>query len=153
LRLKDAVPDITISTDIIIGFPGETDRDFQDTMSLMKEIEFESSYSFKFSPRPGTVAAKYAEEETVKADIASVRLSELQAFQKDITEKKNLSRVGQTEKVLVEGESRNDPDVLSGRTDHNRILNFNGAKDLVGKTVKVKVTEGLLNSLRGELVI
>ncbi|MGB3364352.1 MAG: tRNA (N6-isopentenyl adenosine(37)-C2)-methylthiotransferase MiaB [Thermodesulfobacteriota bacterium] len=153
LRLKDAVPDITISTDIIIGFPGETDQDFEDTMSLMKEIEFESSYSFKFSPRPGTVAAEYGEEHIVDPKIASERLSELQAYQKDITERKNLSRVGKIEDVLVEGESRNDPDVLSGRTDHNRILNFNGSKKLVGKTVKVKVTEGLLNSLRGELLV
>jgi len=152
-RLKDAVPDITISTDIIIGFPGETDQDFQDTISLMKEIEFESSYSFKFSPRPGTPAAEYEKVETVDPDIASARLSELQAFQKDIAEKKNLSRVGQIEEVLVEGESRNDPNFLSGRTDHNRILNFKGTKDLVGKTVKVRVTEGLLNSLRGELVL
>lgn len=152
-RLKDALPDITISTDIIIGFPGETDQDFEETMSLMREIEFESSYSFKFSPRPGTPAAEYAKDDAVDPDIASARLSELQAFQKDITEKKNISRIGRIEEVLVEGESRNDPDFLSGRTDHNRILNFRGTKDLVGKTVKVKVTEGLLNSLRGELVL
>ncbi len=152
-RLKDAVPDLTVSTDIIIGFPGETSQDFEETMSLMKEVEFESAYSFKFSPRPGTPAAEYAEEEMVEPSIASARLSELQAFQKDITSRKNLSRVGQVEEVLVEGESRNDPNFISGRTDHNRILNFKGTKDLLGKTVKVKVTEGLLNSLRGELVV
>jgi len=152
-RLKDAVPDLTVSTDIIIGFPGETSQDFKETMSLMKEVEFESAYSFKFSPRPGAPAAEYAEEEMVEPSIASARLSELQAFQKDITSRKNLSRVGHVEEVLVEGESRNDPNFISGRTDHNRILNFKGTKDLLGKTVKVKVTEGLLNSLRGELVV
>jgi len=152
-RLKDAIPDITISTDIIIGFPGETDKDFEETMSLMREIEFESSYSFKFSSRPGTPAAELAQKEAVDPVVASARLTELQAFQKDITARKNVSRVGQVEKVLVEGESRNDPEFLSGRTDHNRILNFRGTKDLVGKTVDVKVTEGLLNSLRGELVV
>ncbi|MFB3147065.1 MAG: tRNA (N6-isopentenyl adenosine(37)-C2)-methylthiotransferase MiaB [Thermodesulfobacteriota bacterium] len=152
-RLKDAVPDLTVSTDIIIGFPGETSQDFKETMSLMKEVEFESAYSFKFSPRPGTPAAEYAEEEIVEPSIASARLSELQAFQKDITSRKNLSRVGHVEEVLVEGESRNDPNFISGRTNHNRILNFKGTKDLLGKTVKVKVTEGLLNSLRGELVV
>ncbi|MCZ6555564.1 MAG: tRNA (N6-isopentenyl adenosine(37)-C2)-methylthiotransferase MiaB [Candidatus Dadabacteria bacterium] len=152
-RLKDAVPDLTVSTDIIIGFPGETSQDFEETMSLMKEVEFESAYSFKFSPRPGTPAAEYAEEEIVEPSIASARLSELQAFQKDITSRKNLSRVGHVEEVLVEGESRNDPNFISGRTNHNRILNFKGTKDLLGKTVKVKVTEGLLNSLRGELVV
>lgn len=152
-RLKDAVPDLTVSTDIIIGFPGETSQDFEETMSLMKEVEFESAYSFKFSPRPGTPAAEYGGEEMVEPSIASARLSELQAFQKDITSRKNLSRVGHVEEVLVEGESRNDPNFISGRTDHNRILNFKGTKDLLGKTVKVKVTEGLLNSLRGELVV
>ncbi len=152
-RLKDAVPDLTVSTDIIIGFPGETSQDFKETMSLMKEVEFESAYSFKFSPRPGTPAAEYAEEEMVEPSIASARLSELQEFQKDITSRKNLSRVGHVEEVLVEGESRNDPNFISGRTNHNRILNFKGTKDLLGKTVKVKVTEGLLNSLRGELVV
>lgn len=152
-RLKDAIPDLTVSTDIIIGFPGETDKDFQETMSLMREIEFESSYSFKFSPRPGTVAAEYSGEDIVDPKVASARLSELQAYQKEITSTKNQTRVGKIEKVLVEGESRNDPEFLSGRTDHNRILNFKGPKDLVGKTVSVEVKEGLLNSLRGELVV
>lgn len=152
-RLKDTIPDITISTDIIVGFPGETNKDFDDTISLMREIEFESSYSFKFSPRPGTPAAEFAQKEAVDPEVASARLAELQALQKDITATKNERRVGQIEKVLVEGESRNDPEFLSGRTDHNRILNFRGTKDLVGKTVDVKVTEGLLNSLRGELVV
>ncbi len=152
-RLKDTIPDITISTDIIVGFPGETNKDFDETMSLMREIEFESSYSFKFSPRPGTPAAEFAQKEAVDPEVASARLAELQALQKDITATKNERRVGQIEKVLVEGESRNDPEFLSGRTDHNRILNFRGTKDLVGKTVDVKVTEGLLNSLRGELVV
>ncbi len=122
-------------------------------MSLMREMEFESSYSFKFSPRPGTVAAEYSEDETVDPDLASARLTELQAYQKEITSTKNKNRVGLIEEVLVEGESRNDPEFLSGRTDHNRILNFKGSKDLLGKTVKVKVTEGLLNSLRGKLVV
>ena len=152
-RLKDAIPDLAVSTDIIIGFPGERDEDFEDTMSLMREMEFESSYSFKFSPRPGTVAAEYSDEDMVDPDVASSRLTELQSYQKEITSKKNKDRVGLIEDVLVEGESRNDPEYLSGRTDHNRILNFKGPKDLVGKTVKVKVTEGLLNSLRGELVV
>ena len=135
-RLKDAVPNLSVSTDIIIGFPGETGQDFEETMSLMKEVEFESSYSFKFSPRPGTVAAEYSAEEMVDPQIASARLSELQAFQKDITEKKNLSRVGHIEEVLVEGESRNDPNFISGRTDHNRILNFKGSKDLLGRIIR-----------------
>ncbi len=151
-RLKDAMPDLAISTDIIIGFPGETDQDFEETMSLMRDIEFESSFSFKFSPRPGTVAAEYTEE-AVDPEVASERLYELQAYQKEITSEKNKNRVGLIEDVLVEGESKNDPEFLTGRTDHNRILNFKGPKNLIGNTVKVRVTEGLLNSLRGELVV
>ncbi|MEM7008343.1 MAG: TRAM domain-containing protein, partial [Thermodesulfobacteriota bacterium] len=102
---------------------------------------------------PGTVAADFSEDTYVDPDLASERLTELQSYQKEITSTKNKSRVGLIENVLVEGESRNDPEFLSGRTDHNRILNFKGPKSLVGKTVKVKVTEGLLNSLRGELVV
>ena len=111
-RLKDAIPDIAISTDIIIGFPGERDEDFEETMTLMKEMEFESSYSFKFSPRPGTVAAEYSGEDIVDPKVASARLSELQAYQKEITSTKNQTRVGRIEEVLVEGESRNDPEFL-----------------------------------------
>ncbi|MEM7008142.1 MAG: tRNA (N6-isopentenyl adenosine(37)-C2)-methylthiotransferase MiaB, partial [Thermodesulfobacteriota bacterium] len=93
-RLKDSLPGIAISTDIIIGFPGETDKDFEETMSLMREIEFESSYSFKFSPRPGTVAADFSEDTYVDPDLASERLTELQSYQKEITSTKNKSRVG-----------------------------------------------------------
>ena len=91
-RLKDAIPDIAISTDIIIGFPGERDEDFEETMTLMKEMEFESSYSFKFSPRPGTVAAEYSGEDIVDPKVASARLSELQAYQKEITSTKNQNK-------------------------------------------------------------
>lgn len=151
-RLRDAVPDIAISTDIIVGFPGETDRDFNLTMTLLEEIEFDSVFSFKFSPRPGTPAAAFPEDQLIDGTLASERLRELQSFQRDVTAKKNTERVGEVEQVLVEGPSRNDPSHVTGRTAHNRITNFAAPEDLVGSIVNVKVTDGLMNSVRGELI-
>lgn len=152
-RLKDAIPDIAVSSDIIVGFPGETNEDFEDTMSLLEEVEFEGTFSFKFSPRPGTPGAEMAEIESVDEAIANERLSRFQNAQREITLKKNLERVGNTEQILVEGTSRNDDGVLTGRTTHNRIVNFEGEKHLIGTTVGVRIKEGLPNSLRGELKI
>ncbi|HEX3036413.1 MAG TPA: tRNA (N6-isopentenyl adenosine(37)-C2)-methylthiotransferase MiaB [Thermodesulfobacteriota bacterium] len=149
-RLRDAIPDIAISTDIIVGFPGETEEDFGDTMKLLEEVEFDSTFSFKYSTRPGTPAAEF--EGMISDETASRRLHELHEFQREISLKKNLSRVGQTEEVLVEGESRNDQDWVSGRTTHNRIVNFPGTSELIGKIVRVRITEGFQNSLRGRLV-
>lgn len=152
-RLRDAVPDIAISTDIIVGYPGESDRDFMDTMSLLEEIGFDSAFSFKFSPRPGTPAANRPGDEFVDEDTAGRRLSLLQSFQRDITLRKNRERVGQLEEVLAEGQSKNDPGTLTGRTSHNRITHFRGTSELSGKIVKVRITEGLFNSIRGEVSV
>jgi tRNA-2-methylthio-N6-dimethylallyladenosine synthase len=152
-RLKDAVPGMAVSTDIIVGYPGETERDFMDTMSLLEEIEFDSVFSFKFSPRPGTPAAACPVDETVDEDTAGRRLSLLQAFQREVTSRKNRERVGQIEEVLAEGTSKSDPEFLTGRTSHNRITHFKGDSGLSGKMLKVRITEGLFNSLRGELSV
>ena len=152
-RLKDAVPEMAISTDIIVGYPGETELDFTDTISLLEEIEFESAFSFKFSPRPGTPAAVCTADETVDEETAGRRLSQLQSLQRDITLKKNRERVGYIEEVLAEGESKYDPQFLTGRTSHNRIVNFKGRRGLSGKLLKIRITEGLFNSLRGELSV
>ncbi|MEQ9617917.1 MAG: tRNA (N6-isopentenyl adenosine(37)-C2)-methylthiotransferase MiaB [Deltaproteobacteria bacterium] len=152
-RLRDAVPDMALSTDIIVAYPGETDRDFQDTMTLLEEVEFDSAFSFKFSPRPGTPAAECPEEEIIDEEKAGRRLTALQSFQRDITIKKNCERVGLVEHVLVEGTSKNNPDFLTGRTTHNRITHFPGTKELTGQIMKVRITEGLSNSLRGELAV
>ncbi|GIW46333.1 MAG: tRNA-2-methylthio-N(6)-dimethylallyladenosine synthase [Deltaproteobacteria bacterium] len=148
-RLRDAIPDIAISTDIIVGFPGETEEDFHDTMKLLEEVQFDSAFSFKFSPRPGTPAADFPDR--VDDNTASRRLKELQEFQRKITLEKNMSRVGLVEEVLVEGRSKHNDSFLSGRTPHNRIVNFPGPQELIGKIVNVKITEGFQNSLRGEL--
>jgi tRNA-2-methylthio-N6-dimethylallyladenosine synthase len=152
-RLKDAVPDMAVSTDIIVGYPGETERDFTDTMSLLEEIEFDSAFSFKFSPRPGTPAAACPADETVDEETAGRRLSLLQSFQREVTSRKNQQRVGQIEEVLAEGPSKNEPELLTGRTTHNRITHFRGTRGLSGKMLKIRITEGLFNSLRGELSV
>ncbi|MGH7808457.1 MAG: tRNA (N6-isopentenyl adenosine(37)-C2)-methylthiotransferase MiaB [Thermodesulfobacteriota bacterium] len=149
-RLRDAIPDMAISTDVIIGFPAETEEDFDDTMKLLDEVQFDSAFSFKYSPRPGTLAAQLADQ--VPSHVATGRLAELQEFQREITSKKNLSRVGQIEEVLIEGESKNDRNWVSGRTTHNRIVNIPGTNDLRGKLIKARITEGFQNSLRGVLI-
>ena len=150
-RLRDAIPDIAISTDMIIGFPGETDSDFEQTVSLLDEVEFDSSFSFKYSPRPGTVGEKLAKTDAIDDKISGERLSIFQEKQKYYTLKKNLERIGKTEEVLVEGFSKHDNNYLFGRTTHNRILNFEGDGSLIGDLVNVRVDEGLPNSLRGVL--
>ncbi len=149
-RLRDSIPDMAISTDVIVGFPGETEADFNDTMKLMDEIRFDTSFSFKYSLRPGTPAAELADQ--VQNETASRRLTELQEFQRETTVKKNLSRVGQIEEVLIEGQSKNHTDCISGRTSHNRIVNLPGTTDLKGKLIKVRITDGFQNSLRGEIL-
>jgi tRNA-2-methylthio-N6-dimethylallyladenosine synthase len=149
-RLRDAVPDMAITTDIIVGFPGESEEDFNDTMKLLRDVEFDGTFSFKFSPRPGTPAAGF--KDIVPDEVASRRLIELQELQREISLKKNLSRVGQVEEVLVEGESKNSTNWVSGRTTHNRIVNFPGTRELKGKLVNVEITEGFQNSLRGRLI-
>lgn len=150
-RLRDSMPDIAVSSDIIVGFPGETEEDFEQTMSLMEEVGFESSFSFRYSPRPGTEGDRFWRSgERVKDSDADERLARLQKYQRELTHAKNLLRVGRTERVLVENPSARDSSWVSGRTEHNRIVNFPGEKELIGKMVEVKITEGLANSLRGQ---
>lgn len=150
-RLKEAIPDITISTDIIVGFPGETEDDFQETVSLLEAVKFESSFSFKFSPRPGTPGETLEKTDGIESDVASNRLNVYQELQRKITHKKNLERVGKIEEVLAESESKHSSTSLMGRTSHNRIVNFDSNTDLIGEIIKVEILEGLPNSLRGRL--
>ena len=152
-RLRDAMPDIAISSDIIVGYPGETEDDFEQTMKLVEEVGFDSSFSFKYSPRPGTAGEKlWRSGERVEESTAGHRLARLQEHQREITLAKNMKRIGKSELVLIEEKSRNDSSWLCGRTEHNRIVNFPGEKELIGKMVQVKITEGLANSLRGQYI-
>lgn len=148
-RLRKVRPDISITSDFIIGFPGEKEADFEDTMNLIHEIGFDNSFSFIYSPRPGTPASQLPDD--VSMDVKKQRLQILQNRILLNTKRISESMVGQVVKILVTGPSKKDPHILSGRTENNRVVNFNGTLDLVGQLVSVKITEALPNSLRGEL--
>ncbi len=149
-KLRKARPGIQISSDFIVGFPGESKQDFQDTMKLIKEVDFDMSFSFVFSPRPGTPAADYPCD--VPAQEKKDRLWELQ--QTVNTQAMRFSRLmlGTEQRILVEGPSRKNLMELRGRTENSRVVNFEGSADLIGQFVDVKITEVYTNSLRGELV-
>ncbi|NOJ13820.1 tRNA (N6-isopentenyl adenosine(37)-C2)-methylthiotransferase MiaB [Vibrio splendidus] len=149
-KLRKARPDIQISSDFIVGFPGESKQDFQDTMKLIKEVDFDMSFSFVFSPRPGTPAADYPCD--VPAQEKKDRLWELQ--QTVNTQAMRFSRLmlGTEQRILVEGPSRKNLMELRGRTENSRVVNFEGSADLIGQFVDVKITEVYTNSLRGELI-
>ncbi|MBW1879154.1 MAG: tRNA (N6-isopentenyl adenosine(37)-C2)-methylthiotransferase MiaB [Deltaproteobacteria bacterium] len=146
--LRQARPDIAISTDWIVGFPGETDDDFAQTMTLLDEVRFTAAFSFKYSPRPGTAALHYKEgwDDAVSAR----RLEVLQKRQRDLSAAFHAALVGQGVEVLVEGWSKHDPGVICGRTSTNAMVNFPGAIDEVGDLVQVHVTRGFTHSCRGE---
>ena len=150
-RLRAVRPEISISSDFIVGFPGETEEDFQATMKLVDDIGFDGSYSFIYSPRPGTPAAEL--EDTVPREVKLERLQRLQA--KIATDNLAISQrmISNVERVLVEGAARKSSAELSGRTDNNRVVNFPGQLRLVGEFVNVAITAALTNTLRGEMVV
>ena len=148
-KLKKLKPGISISSDFIVGFPGETDRDFQDTMDLIEAVGFDQSFSFIYSPRPGTPAAGFPDDTPVETK--KQRLHNLQIRINQLASAVSRAMVGKTEIILVEGPSKKDPSELFGRTENNRIVNFRGDRSLIGNLVKIKITRALPNSLRGEL--
>ena len=151
-KLRAVRPDISISSDFIVGFPGETDAEFEKTMKLIEDIGFDQSYSFIYSRRPGTPAADI--EDTVSGEEKHARLARLQAAINDNARRISAAMIGSTQTVLVEGPSKKDPNELTGRTENMRFVNFPapaGAK-LVGQFVDVVVTDAMSNSLRGRLV-
>ncbi len=149
-RLRRIQSDIAITADCIVGFPGEDEEAFSDTVELVKKVEFDGIFSFVYSKRKNTQAATLDGE--VPRDVALKRLGYLQAIQKGITLKKNQATEGRVFDVLVEGRSKNSQDELTGRTRHNRIVNFKGDTDMIGRIVQVKVKKGFANSLKGEVV-
>jgi tRNA-2-methylthio-N6-dimethylallyladenosine synthase len=149
--LREARPGLSLTTDIIVGFPGETDEDFEQTMSLLEAVGFDSSFSFKYSPRPGTAALRL-DKDTVSPEVASERLTRFQARQRTMQIESNRVLVDSVMDVLVDGTSKWDADVVCGRTSSFKMVNFPGPIDLVGTTVPVRITRGFVNSLRGELV-
>ncbi|QKE33692.1 tRNA (N6-isopentenyl adenosine(37)-C2)-methylthiotransferase MiaB [Vibrio fluvialis] len=149
-KLRKARPDIQISSDFIVGFPGESDKDFQDTMKLIRDVDFDMSFSFIFSPRPGTPAADYPcdlSEETKKE-----RLYELQQQINAQAMRYSRLMMDTEQRILVEGPSKKNLMELRGRTENNRVVNFEGSAELIGQFVDVKIVDVFPNSLRGELV-
>jgi tRNA-2-methylthio-N6-dimethylallyladenosine synthase len=148
-KLRAARPDISLSTDFIVGFPGETAEDFEKTMKLIEEIGFDASFSFIFSPRPGTPA-----EEMPDDTPAEVKTARLMRLQKRIDEQAfaiSQAMVGSLQRVLVEGRAKKDTAELAGRTDNNRIVNFAGNERLIGHFVDVRIVHAFPHSLRGEI--
>lgn len=149
-KLRKVRPDIRLSTDIIVGFPGETDKDFQDTMDLVHEIGFDTSFSFIYSPRPGTPAANLLDDTPLE-----VKKQRLQILQNRLVlqaSRYSQSMIGSTQKILVTGHSKKDSQQLSGRTECNRVVNFDGPAHLIGQFVDVQINDALPNSLRGRLI-
>ena len=146
-RLREVTPQISITADVMVGFPGEQEADFDQTLELMQAVEFDGLFSFKYSSRQGTRAAAWPDD--CPPVVKQRRLERLQELQRGITLRKNKALEGTITEVLVEGRSRNSPDHMTGRTRCNRIVNFPGSPELIGALVNVKITEGLQNSLRG----
>ena len=149
-RLREARPGITLSSDFIVGFPGETETDFQKTMRLIEDVGFDTSFSFIYSRRPGTPAADLEDSTT-----AEVKLKRLQHLQSVINQQATAiaqAMVGTTQTILVEGRSRRDPAELMGRTENNRIVNFVGNPRLIGQLIPVRITDALTNTLRAEVL-
>lgn len=147
--LRKACPSIAITADVMVGFPGEEEEDFQQTLSLLKEVQFDELFSFKYSPRKGTRAAQF--EDQVDEGIKKERLFLLQKIQNEITLRKNQALEGQVVELLVEGQSRQNDQEVMGRTRSNKVVNFKGSLNLVGQLVSVKITKAYPHSLRGEI--
>jgi tRNA-2-methylthio-N6-dimethylallyladenosine synthase len=150
-RLREKRPDISLSSDFIVGFPGETERDFEDTLKLISELNFDQSFSFIFSARPGTPAASLPDD--VPLAVKKERLMRLQSLVNQQALRISKSMVGSRQRILVEGESKKDPKQLAGRTENNRVVNFDGHPRMVDEFIDVVITEALNNSLRGRVVI
>jgi len=149
-KLRGVSPEIGITSDVIVGFPGETEEEFEETLSLLEKVEFDDLFSFKYSDRPQVKASTLPDkvDEKIKAE----RLWHLQNFQKKYTLMKNKRREGKEEEVLVEGVSKRDPKKLTGRTRSNKVVNFEGKIELQGSLVLVSIKRAFLHSLEGELI-
>jgi len=149
-KLRKVRPNISLSSDFIIGFPGETDADFEATMKLIKDVGFDTSFSFIYSQRPGTPAAFMPDDISVEVKKERLRLLQDRLLSQAASISQQM--VGSTQCILVEGHSKKSPRELSGRTENNRVVNFEGLDETIGNFVNVEVTEALNNSLRGRIV-
>lgn len=149
-RLKEIRPDLSMSSDFIIGFPNETKADFEATMDLINEVEFDHSFSFIYSARPGTPAAAFVD--SVPEDVKKERLKIMQDRLRELENMHAQAMVGTTQRILVEREAQRGGGDMAGRTENNRVVNFQGDKSLIGQFVDVRIEQAFSNSLRGELL-
>jgi tRNA-2-methylthio-N6-dimethylallyladenosine synthase len=152
-RVRAVRPDITISSDFIVGFPGETEADFEALMKMVEELNFDNSFSFVFSPRPGTPAANLADD--TAPEVKLQRLQRLQALLDKNLKQISANMLGSTQQILVEGASKRDPNEMQGRTENNRVVNFIAGENqerLIGQLIDVKITDVYSYSLRGEMM-
>jgi tRNA-2-methylthio-N6-dimethylallyladenosine synthase len=148
--VKSVCPDISLSTDIIVGYPGETDSDFEETISLLEIVKYDSIYSFEYSERPDTPALKLALRDNVPSEVKAERLQRVQALQKGISAERLSRWVGREVEVLVEGDSARYPGQLCGRTTGNEMVNFAGPPSLIGQLVPVRLSAMRSHTLVGE---
>jgi tRNA-2-methylthio-N6-dimethylallyladenosine synthase len=149
-RLRAVRPDVSLSTDIIVGFPGETEEDFAATMDLVEQMGFDASFSFIYSARPGTPAADLADD--TPRDVKLARLQRLQATIEAHAQAISHAMVGTAQRILVEGPSRKHPAELQGRTENNRVVNFEGHPRLIGNMIDVRITQAHPHSLRAQVI-
>ena len=149
-RIKEKIPEALFTTDIIVGFPGETEEDFEDTLDVVRKMEYEQVFMFIYSVRKGTRVEKM--EGHIPEEVKSERFSRLKTLSDSITEEIMNKYVGTTQKVLVEGESRTNKDVLTGRTWSGRIVNFEGSRELIGKEIEVKIVSQHVWYLKGQII-
>ena len=150
-RLRDKRPDISLSSDFIVGFPGETEREFENTLRLISELDFDQSFSFIFSSRPGTPAASLPDG--LSLEVKKERLRRLQELVNSQAARISKDMVGTRQRILVEGLSKKNSAQLAGRTENNRVVNFDGHPRLIGQFADVDITEALSHSLRGRVVL
>lgn len=149
-KLKSAIPDVCLTGDMIVGFPGESDADFQETINVMKTIRFDGLFSFKYSKRPQTKALEF--DDHVREDVKLIRLKKLQQLETRISLEKNMNLIGKTVKILIEGSSKKDKTMIFGRTRGNKIVNCKGDSTKIGKIISVKITKAKPFDLMGEVV-
>ncbi|MCA1294140.1 tRNA (N6-isopentenyl adenosine(37)-C2)-methylthiotransferase MiaB [Paenibacillus sp. alder61] len=149
-KIKAAIPNVVLTTDIIVGFPGETEEQFQETLSLVREVRYDSAFTFIYSPREGTPAAVM--EDNVPMEVKKERLQRLNEVINEHSRLSNDTMLGQVVEVLVEGESKNNAKVLAGRTRSNKLVHFEGSADLIGQFVKVEITDPMTWYIKGNIV-
>jgi len=150
-RLRQRCPEVALSTDIIVGFPGETDEEFAATLELLERVGYDEIYSFMYSPRPQTVSAKIYEDD-VSGHVKKERLTKVQKFQREISLAKNRRRIGAIEEILVDGSSKLKNGQIMGRTRNNRIVNVTSSENVVGQLLPIRITGATANSLLGEVL-